>query len=424
MKTYRWPWACLRLKGSNVPSVLVTEAVRRPRRPPLQFMAVRKLPSWPTPLKAVSGSGRAIFLQRRGVWEACLSPPRSCGNTRNLRSTRGGEAAAGGASSWEDAAPPPEGGRGLQCPRPHNSAPRLPCPARLPAGLLRPRARLWGERRPQTAAASAVTVRSPHGPRVAPVRAQRRRRGPFKWRRGRAPKFAQVVERGWRPRGAACPARPWGPPAVRSPPLRPVPPPWTTSPPSPARAAASCAAPPAACGGPCPAASARSASRTAGAAGHRAPPSRCQVPAGKGRGERQGQRPVRGLPGRRGGFLSPSEPPWRGASSGGSESVQEGEKVPSPAGSGPRLPRRALAGRLAEPWQETYNEQLPSAPGAAPGQLWAVAEGGGGGGRRRRGGRGMAGTWTPACPAGAPALLPAPAWAEAAPRRGCTRRRV
>uniref|UniRef100_A0A493TGF2 Oxidation resistance protein 1 n=1 Tax=Anas platyrhynchos platyrhynchos TaxID=8840 RepID=A0A493TGF2_ANAPP len=74
--------------------------------------------------------------------------------------------------------------------------------------------------------------------------------------------------------GAACSARPGhGPP-------RPVgaPAPWTTSRPSPARAAACCAAPPAASGGSCPAASARSASRTASAAGLRTPPrSRRQV---------------------------------------------------------------------------------------------------------------------------------------------------
>lgn len=49
---YRWPWARRRLKGSNVPSVLVTEAVRRPRRPPLLFVAVRAY----TP-KAFPGSG-------------------------------------------------------------------------------------------------------------------------------------------------------------------------------------------------------------------------------------------------------------------------------------------------------------------------------------------------------------------------------
>lgn len=264
---------------------------------------------------------------------------------------------------------------------------RAPPPAAAPweSGAPRQGAGRWGSsggasepprgRGCPPAARSAFEGRggcSCHGRRVAPApaRPRRRRRGPFKWRRGRAPKFAQVVERGWRPGGAACPARPWGSLPLRSPCS--VPPPWTTSPPSPARAAASCAAPPAASGGPCPAASARSASRTAGVAGQRAPPSRLQVPAGKApRGAAGGRNGARSgvSPGIGFGFLLPLSP-LKGERAPGEARTcgTRRERGFLPSGSGPGLPPRPGLAALPSRGSETHGSPVPPGRGGRRGK--------------------------------------------------------
>lgn len=249
-------------------------------------------------------------------------------------------------------------GRGGSCGRSVPLRRRCPCARTTPhrglPGSRPARPHLWG-RWPR-----APRLRLPRpGTRTAPGRAQRRRRrrGPFKWRRGRAPKFAQVVERG----RAELRVRPGhGPP-------RPLaPPPWTTSPPSPARAAASCAAPPAGSGGLCPAASARSAFRTSGAAGSRAPPSRRQVPAGKGlevvgggRGSgRSGAALGAGV-----GFSLPPSLPGSWASS--AEAPAGGGEGPFPGGARPAGP--LVPSGLAE--QRGPAAAAPSCPRAAQGRL-------------------------------------------------------
>lgn len=273
-------------------------------------------------------------------------------------------------------------GRGGSCGRSVPLRRRCPAPAQPRTagcpGSRRTRPHLWG-RRPR-----APRLRLPRpGTRTAPGRAQRRRRrrGPFKWRRGRAPKFAQVVERG----RAELRVRP-GHGAPR--PL--ASPPWTTSPPSPARAAASCAAPPAGSGGLCPAASARFASRTSGAVGSRAPPSRRQVPAGKGPeavgGGRGSGRSGAALGARVGFSLPPSLP---GGGRAPRKRQQEGERVPSPAGRGPRAPWCPPASPSGGVPQPLLPPALGPRRGGSerwPGEEAAVED--------KEGGRGRAGTWS------------------------------
>lgn len=100
---------------------------------------------------------------------------------------------------------PSAGGR----PHTHSPAPRHPAPRGVSGYALAPAeapapgpapGRRGEQGWPQAPVASAVAAPSPRGYQVATVRAQRRRGrcGPFKWRRGQAPKFAQVVEWGWR----------------------------------------------------------------------------------------------------------------------------------------------------------------------------------------------------------------------------------
>lgn len=199
------------LKGISVPSVLVTKGSRDPGihcsclwLPAVSSGAGRKQPGWEQ--MGTPRSARSASVEKRRNSEA-----------------PGREVTLGGAL---------RGG----IPRPPAEAAAAPSRRGAPAGPHLPAPR-W---------------------RPGPARAQlRRRRGSFKWRRGRAPKFPQVVKRGRRPCGAervGCRWSPWPSGA---------PPPWTTSPLSLARAAVCSAAPPAASGRPCPAASARSGSRTA-----------------------------------------------------------------------------------------------------------------------------------------------------------------